>query len=419
MKAVSSGVSATGATGPHVLRGLNAAAVLTAVRRTGVARVADLIAGTGLTRPTVTQAVAALERAGWVETVAEGSTRAAPRLGRPAQQIRFRAEAGHVIGVDVGPHKILTMIADLAGVILAQSRRDVAAAHDPSALVAAVTTAIDTAIADAGLTCDSALAVAVGTPGVVADGEILLSPSIAGWAGTPLGSELSRRFNCPIHVDNDVNLAALAERWRGVSEAVDTVAFIHWGARLGAGLMIGGRLHRGASAAAGEIGFVDLAEMPTPRPGPGGLGPLEAMIGADAIATLARETVRRQPGRLRTLLRDAADERDVSPVFTCADGGDPTALGIVDEIAARFARGLAPLFLLLDPDIVVIGGGVSRGGQVLLDAVQRHLRSRTLLPPRVVLSTLGDTSVAVGAVRLALDDVEERLFCPAALSGDT
>jgi predicted NBD/HSP70 family sugar kinase len=403
--------------GPHVLRWLNAAAVLTALRDAGRARVADLVARTNLTRPTVTQALAALERAGWAEMgPTEPARMAARRMGRPAQQVRFRAEAGHVLGVDIGPHKILAVVSDLAGTVLAHCRRDVSESHHGQDLVAEVEAVVDAAMDQTGLSRRSITSVAVGTPGIVSDGRILLSPSIAGWAGLPLNLELSAWFDCPVLVDNDVNLAVLAERWQGVREPVNTLVCVHWGARLGAGLMIGGRLHRGATAAAGEIGFVDVADLPTPRPGADGLGPLEADVGTGAIARLAKESARQSRSPLRSLLAASSDSLDVSPVFRCATDGDPVALSVVDEIAARFARGVAPLFLLLDPDLVVIGGGVSLGGKVLLDAVDRHLRVRTLVPPPLVLSRLGDTSVALGAVRLALDDVEERLFSPSALA---
>jgi predicted NBD/HSP70 family sugar kinase len=406
--------------GPHVLRWLNAAAVLTALRGAGRARVADLMARTSLTRPTVTQALAALEQAGWAQIgpdQADGASgRAAPRLGRPAQQVRFRAEAGYLLGVDVGAHKILAIVTDLAGTVLTQYRKDIGEeSHGPD-LVSQVAEAMDGACREAGLARSAVMAVGVGTPGIVVGGEVLLSPSIPGWAGISLDRELARRFDCPVLIDNDVNLAVLAERWQRRESPVETLVFVHWGARLGAGLMIGGRLHRGGAAAAGEIGFLDLGEEPADRTRADGLGPLEAVVGAGAIVELARAAVRRTDSPLRAILDRSADPLDATPVFAGAAAGDPVALAVVDRVAARFARGLSPVFLLLDPDLVVIGGGVSQGGQVVLDAVERHLRPRTVVPPKVVLSSLGDTSVAVGAVRLALDDVEQRLFSPAGLS---
>jgi predicted NBD/HSP70 family sugar kinase len=337
-------------------------------------------------------------------------------MGRPAQQVRFRAEAGHVVGIDIGPHKILAAVADLAGTVLAQSRGDVGEAYHGPELVGIVESMVDRALAQTGLTRQTIIAVVVGTPGIVSSGRVVLKPSVAGWSDRELAEELAPLFSCPVLVENDVNLAVLAERWRGVREPVNTLVVVHWGARLGAGLMIGGQLHRGASASAGEVGFVDVADSPSPGPGPDGLGPFEASVGTGAIARLAHQAVRRRRGPLQARLAASVDPLDVSAVFQCAAEGDPVALSVVDEIGARFARGVAPLFLLLDPDLVVIGGGVSLGGPVLLAAVERHVRLRTLVPPRLVLSSLGQTSVALGAVRLALDDLEKRLFSPSALA---
>jgi predicted NBD/HSP70 family sugar kinase len=428
MEDLSSGsdpVAASAGSGPHVLRWLNAAAVLTALRGAGRARVADLMARTSLTRPTVTQALAALEQAGWAQigpdqaadqAAGGASGRAAPRLGRPAQQVRFRAEAGYLLGVDVGAPRILVIVTDLAGTVLTEYRKDIGDLSDGPDLVSQVAEAMDGACRDAGLARSAVMAVSVGTPGIVVGAEVLLSPSIPGWAGISLDRELARRFDCPVLINNDVNLAVLAEGWQRRENPVETLVFVHWGARLGAGLIIGGRLHRGGAAAAGEIGFLDLGEEPADRNRADGLGPLEAVAGTGAIVALAREAVRRTDSPLRAILDRSTNPLDATPVFAGAAAGDPVALAVVDRIAARFARGLSPVFLLLDPDLVVIGGGVAQGGQVVLDAVERHLRARTLVPPKLVLSSLGDTSVAVGAARLALDDVEQRLFSPAGLS---
>jgi predicted NBD/HSP70 family sugar kinase len=391
--------------------------VLTQLRELGTARVADLVSRTGLTRPTVTQALGALERGGWVETASDGT--AGPRMGRPAQMVRFRAEAGHVVGVDVGPHKIVATVADLAGRILAQHRQDTRKPQRGTDVVASVISVVAVAIQHAAIDHDAVQAVAVGTPGIVdsARGTVLMAPSIAGWAGLPLGAELNRRFACPVHIDNDINLAVLAEHWRGgVGDDARTIVFIQWGARIGAGIMIDGTVYRGSAAAAGEIGFLDLSERPSARLGADRLGPFEKMVGVETIVGLARKAARRPGSRLHDLLHANTDPLDAAPVFEAATAGDQAALAVVDEIAARFARGVAPVFLLLDPDLVTIGGGVSHGGTVLLDAVERHLRERTLMPPRLTLSSLGDAAVTLGAVRRALDDLDDRLLSPAALA---
>jgi predicted NBD/HSP70 family sugar kinase len=466
-------------TGPHVLRRINSAAVLTALRAEGPLRIADLMTITELSRPAVTRAVDALRAEGWVADAdadgdsggqgptpgADGGPARRSRVGRPAALLRFRAEAGHVLGVDVGPHKILAMVADLAGTVTAERRFDPLRLGDGTAALKALLSVISdvTASVPTG-TLQSA---AVGTPGIVdpRTGAVTLAPSIPGWDRIPIAATLRERLSCPVTVHNDVNLAVLAERWRGSATSVDTLVFLQWGARVGAGIMIDGRLHAGAAAAAGELGFLDLTAEPErtgratgddagagragraadgeqagaanggpangspanggPETGSGEaelptMGPFERQVGAAAIIDLAiAEATRHGDAELLELMRNARAHDDAAALFDAAAGGNALAETIIDTICARLARGLAAVHIILDPDVVVIGGGLSRAGDRLLRAVERHLRQRTLLPPRLALSALGDTAVALGAVRSALNDVENRLLKPPPLAQPT
>lgn len=402
------------ATGPHVMRRMNVGAVLTALRSVegGTARVADLAALTGLSRPAVTRALTELKDCGLVEFTSAGGTQ---QLGRPAQQARFLAESGYVAGIDIGPHSVLVMIADLSGEVLASHRSAVHPGTAGPALFALVRSAL-TAAADAAAVPLSRLwAVSTGTPGIVdrKRGEVLLAPSIRGWAGLPAVALLRDWLRCPVSIDNDVNLAVLAERLRGTGEAPgdggvpatdtgsDCLVLVHWGRRIGTGIVIDGRPYRGNSAAAGELGFIDLACGPAvpggSRPADG-MGPFEQLVGADAIHRLALEAG-----------APVGEAQDIAPLFAAARAGDATAVAVVETVAARFARGLAALLLVLDPGRVVIGGGVSRAGDVLLRPVRRHLESHTLVPVNVEASALGERAVALGAVRHALELAEERV----------
>ncbi|MFG1921252.1 ROK family transcriptional regulator [Cryptosporangium sp. NPDC048952] len=391
------------ARGPHVLRQINSRAVLRAIREHSPARVADLMQATGLSRPAVTRAVAELRDAGLVADVDET---AQVSMGRPAQWIRFRAEVGYVVGVDVGSHKVVAMVADLAGNVVAS--RQMASGER---LLQSVRDTIAEALAKADLTGDDVWAIVVGTPGIVEEssGEVLLAPGIPGLAHLPVLDELRTITESPVLIENDINLAVLGERWRGAAVGSDSLVFVHWGVRIGAGIIIDGKPYRGASGAAGEIGFVDVfsgLDGPDPAPLLGARaanavsekGAFEHAVGAQAIAELA----------------EAADALAPSPdavaaVFAAATEGDEHALEVVDRIAARFARGLAALLLILDPREVIIGGGLSRAGETLLTAIDRHLRPRILTSPRLILSDLGSDAVALGAVRRALDHAEQRL----------
>lgn len=368
--------------GTRVLRRINTAAVLSAVR--GAAepvRLTELVELTGLTRPTVTQAVDELLESGWLRQHAASSSGVG---GRPAMRVSLNGRAAPVLGLDVGPHTVTAGVADLSGTHLAVVRRPVRGRG-----AARVLTAIESVVTDvlSSASVSEVAMVAVGTPGIVAaDGRVLFAPSIPDWTSIDLVEHLRAHFTCPVQVENDANLAALAHDLPG------TLLAVQWGERLGAGVVIDGRLHRGAGEA-GEIGFIRPPGVPVT--GADDRGPLERTIGAEAIAALARQI---------------AGVRDAAAVFTAAAKGDKPALEVVDQVTRTFAEAIAPAVLVLSPDTVIIGGGVARAGEVLLAAVRRHLAELTLTPPRVELSALAEDTVLTGALRLALDHVwHERL----------
>ena len=383
--------------GPQLLRLMNCAAVLQAVRDAGSARLADVVRATGLSRPTVTAAVSTLIRDGWVEET-EAPEDDSPRMGRPAKVVRFRADAAHVVGVDVGPHKVYCAVADLAGNVVVQERRDVAEPASHAGLLEHVESTVSLVLDRAGVERSAIAAVGVGTPGIVDErrGAIVQAPSVPGWAALELGRTLQRTIACPVYVENDVNLAVVAERANGSWDEADDMVLVQWGARVGAAVLLQGRLHRGANGAAGEIGFIDLEEQPQGTQADG-LGPLEAVTGTAQILRRARE------------LGDRTSH-DAVAVLHAAAAGDPLALQVLDEAAAEFARGLAPFLTAIDPALVVIGGGITLAGDAILAAVRRHLEQRALVVPRLELSSLGDDAVALGAVRLALDHAERQLL---------
>ncbi|MEV1246282.1 ROK family transcriptional regulator [Nonomuraea sp. NPDC049750] len=410
--------------GTPVLRRMNRAAVLDAVRRRAPepVRLAELSRLTELTRPTVAQAVEDLLAAGWLR-------QHAPRpatVGRPATRFSLNGRAAPVLGLDVGPHTVTAGIADLAGERLAVIRRTVgrrSARH----LLEAVDEATDEALATAGLAAEQITAVTAATPGIVEEttGRVLFVPSVPGWSEIDLAGRLRARFRCAVTVENDANLAALAAAHQRTGAG--TLLAVQWGERLGAGVVIDGRLHRGAGQA-GEIGFIrpvdnlpdanlpdtdppnadppnadppnaDAPDADLPDAAGDGRGPLERAIGAEAIVNLARRRAAEHPES------GLARATDAAAVFAAAAGGDPIAAEVVDRVAAVFAEAIAPVVLVLSPHVIVIGGGIARAGAVLLDAIARHLEDLTLAPPSVELSELAEGTVLTGAIQMALDEV--------------
>ncbi|MFD0479459.1 ROK family transcriptional regulator [Nonomuraea thailandensis] len=234
-----------------LLRKVNTQVTLAALRRAGVATLTQLGRVTGLSRQTVEAVLDELGERGYVREVPpdEGV------MGRPARRFGFRADAGYVVGVEVGGEAIVAALADLNGEVIAWERAEVsgdAAAHER--LEAAERAALR-CVDGAGVARRRIWTVAAGTSGIVdRTGRVSLSITLPGWTGVDLAGLAGRWFGCTALAANDANLAALAEHWRGSAQHAADVVYVLIGHRAGAGILIGGRLHPGRSGAAGEIG---------------------------------------------------------------------------------------------------------------------------------------------------------------------
>jgi predicted NBD/HSP70 family sugar kinase len=397
---------------PQLLRQLNSAHVLRAIRTHGPISRAELAKTIGLSKPTVNEVVEGLLGKGTVlESEANGAERPL-RPGRRARLLRFRADFGHVLGIDIGANKLLVVVADLNGDVIASERRPVRAREraDANALLKQVQAAATAVLAAAGTRRSLLQAAGVGTPGVVdpASGRLSLAPQLGGWENLPLGRRLQRSFPCPVLVENEVHLSVIAERWRGAAQGIDDALFVQAGYGIGGGLLVGGRLYRGANGAAGEIGYLPLTDDWSPRDG---LGPFEHAAGGSAYARHGRRAAATRGGRrLLELAGGDPDAIDAETVFAAAAESDGAALRIVDTLVRRLARGIAAAAIVIDPRTVIVGGGLSRAGELLLRPLERELAGLMPIAPQVVLSDLGEEAVALGAVRLAVQTVEDRLF---------
>jgi predicted NBD/HSP70 family sugar kinase len=399
------------AVSPGLLRRLNSAHVLQAVREHGPISRTELAGTTGLSKPTVNQVVERLIEAGFVREGGADGLRP-PRPGRRPRLLTFTADLGHVLGIDIGANKLLVLVADLNGDVLASERRRTAAAERRSAdaLIATIRATSGRALRAAGIERDALEAVAVGTPGVVdrTSRRITLAPQLPGIEGTHLGRRLRRSFGCPVLVENEVHLSVLAERWRGAARGIDDAVYVQVGVGIGAGILIGGELYRGATGAAGEIGYLPLGD---DSDAPGGLGRFEHAAGGGAFARLGRAAAASGGSpELARLAHGDLDAIDAEAVFGAAARGDEAAARVRDEILGRLARGIAAVACVLDPATVIVGGGLSSAGEPLRGPLEERLHRLVPVAPRVVLSALGDESVALGAVRRAVQAVDERLF---------
>jgi predicted NBD/HSP70 family sugar kinase len=298
--------------------------------------------------------------------------------------------------VDIGGHKALALVTDLDGEVLNQARITV----DPEAgrreRLAVMDRCVAKALAGAGVEASQIWSTGVATTGLVdASGKIMLSDSLPEWSGVDLAAHVRRLVPGPVRVENDCKLAALAETWRGVARYAKDVVFLLAGLRTGAGLIIDGKLHRGFANWSGEIGALPAA---------GWLRAPEHLTAWLENTTQETSTPTSATGSTATY-----PSVEFESVFIAARAGDQRAVRAVREYVRDLAVGTSALVLTLDPQLVVIGGGFSRSADVMVEPLRRELDRWCLRTPEIRVSAFADEGVALGAVRLALDEVESTI----------
>ncbi|TCN42646.1 putative NBD/HSP70 family sugar kinase [Kribbella orskensis] len=390
-------MATTPAATPPLLRRVNASKLLGVLSTAGVMTGTGLIEATGLTRATVHAVCNDLIAMGWVVELDPGHDAPGTPVGRPSRRFEFNSQAGYVLGIDVGAAKTTVLLADLRGETVAKAGRSFAEVKTPTEQTEVVNQAVLETLAAAGVSDQEVLAAAVGIAAPVdRDGNILVDDEFWRRFDAGLTARLSELHGWPVLLENDANLAALGERWRGQAREVDDLVVLLAGERFGSGLMDSGRLLHGSRGGAGEMVYLKMVE------GVGdtaGIARTARERGAKAVADPA----------VKTSLRALAGDKPVTAelVFAAAASGDQVALGILDEVTTRTARVVATLAILFNPELVVIGGAVAEAAKSLLPSITEQLAGFTATPPRVAASSLGDAIVSVGAVRRALNYVEE------------
>ena len=374
---------------PPLLKDLNQRTVLETIRSSAPVSRAEISRLVGISKPTVSLAIAALLDAGLIREAADGPD--GPSYG--AVFFEPVPEAALVLGFDLGARFLRGAICDLRGEIRARLDVDVSGSDADSVLEEIAT--LRTRLVDAAELADELIdGVVVGIPGVVdtKSDRIDLATSVAGLEGDVFRSALANRLELPVTLENDVNLAALGEQWQGVARGVEDFVFLSVGTGMGAGLVLRGELHRGHNGAAGEVDFALVGLAPDVDPCAGAVAAYTAAL----VAQSAR----------RTSLRPPFDARDI---FAAARAGDTLAHDVVEEVARRIALHIVPIAAVTDVSLAVLGGGLGANGDLLLRPVRELLRGWIPYPPHVEVSSLGEAAVLTGALavglRAALDNV--------------
>jgi predicted NBD/HSP70 family sugar kinase len=377
---------------PTHLRAMNERRVLEVVLQEGAISRAQLSRQTGLSKPTISQALARLEEAGLLRAVGRTSG------GRGATALLYDLDprSGHVIAIDVGRRWARGVLADIGGRSLV-GRSEPTRSRSSEGLVQQLARIARELVNDAGVDLAQIRAITLGTPGVVrAEGDrVKLAPSLPGLQRHGALERLGAEFGgAPLRVENDVNLAALAELASGHGIDNDDFVFVSVGTGVGMALVLGGELRRGVTGAAGEIGYLPL---PDPAPPSRGRGSFELTVAADAFLRQAQQ---------RGLAGRTAEE-----VVDLAREGNRSAQAVVHEEAVLIGRGVAAVTAVVDPGLVVLGGGLGRGaGDLLAPVIADTLRSLSPATPAVVTSALGEDVVLRGALAASLLDAHDRVF---------
>jgi glucokinase len=312
-----------------------------------------------------------------------------------------------VVGLDVGGTKVLGRVVDLGAPTVAVVEQRMATPVGPEALVGGIVGLVaDLTERATALGSRSPVAVGVGIPGLVGrDGVVRLAPHLPGVTDLDVGGALSAALDLPVAVDNDANCAGLAEVRIGVATGLDDVAVVTLGTGIGAGFVVAGRLLRGARGFAGEAGHLQVERDGLPCPC-GKRGCWERYASGSGLALLAREVARDGGAPGLCGLPGAPEAISGEAVVALARTGDPDALAVLDRFAWWVGVGLAGLIDLLDPEVVVIGGGVIEAGDLVLDPVRRHVAPLVLgrghRPlPGIRAASLGSAAGAIGAALLA------------------
>lgn len=376
---------------PRLLRTMNERLLLDRLREHGPTSRGDLAKATGLSKPTVSAALASLEEAGLVLMVGAVSGRPGPTTAI----YDMNAHAGHVAGVDIGRDWIRVAIADLRGELIA--RQDAQnTARSAADLVRRVRRLADKAASEAGLEWSAVTYAVIGSPGVLNEvtGSLDFAQNLPGWGRPGLVDRLRATLEIGLTIENDVNLAAVGELARGAGQGRSDFVFVSVGTGVGMGIVINGGLYTGARGAAGEVSFVPTPEASTADGRERGM--TEAVTGAPGVAAAAREA---------GMVVDSARE-----VFEAAAAGDATAAAVVTAEGRRIGSLVTAVTAILDPEVVVLGGGVGRNLDMLGAAITGRIEELGPLRPEVVASTLGDSGVLQGAIMRALDVARDHLF---------
>ncbi|MDX3453016.1 ROK family transcriptional regulator [Streptomyces sp. ME02-8801-2C] len=389
---------------PRVLRAMNDRAALDLLLEHGPLSRTRIGKLTGLSKPTASQLLARLEAAGLV--LATGTSEGRP--GPNAQLYEVNPTSAYAAGLDVTPERIVAAVADITGRTVGEFELLTPGKRPARPVVQQVTDALDGAVKAAGLARDDLRRLVIGTPGAFdpGTGRLRYAAHLPGWHSPTLLDELAAALPMPVEYENDVNLVAIAEQRLGAARGHDDFVLLWNEGGLGAALVLGGRLHRGWTGGAGEVGFLPVPGTPLVRQvSRAGSGGYQELAGSQVIPRLAREL------GIVPVPEGPYAEVAAALVAQAADINAGPHRRLLETYATGLATGLASLVSVLDPELVVLSGAsLTSGGEPLRGLVQAELEELAAARPRLLVGDVREHPVLRGALESALATTRDEVF---------
>jgi glucokinase len=363
------------------MRGINRSAILEIIRRESPIARTTIAKQLDISLPTVMRIVDQLIEEGFVQP--QGETEWSGGRRRPL--LEFNSHGNVVLGVDMGGTKVYGALSEIGGTIIAEAEVDRKGAEGEDCY-RLLTKLIDDLLDCPELRGRHVRGIGVGAPGITHHHEGIVKWAYAlNWKDFPLKARLNKRYKLPITVDNDVNLAALGELWFGVGQNAQNMVLITIGAGIGAGIIVDGTLYRGSSEASGEIGHM--------IPGKEFLG--KPYVDFGVLESLASAT-----GMIKRIPKNAsaANNPSIEGIFEGARQGQAWARNVLDDVTDTLAIAIANLAVVLDPEIIVIGGALTPYAGSLVDGITKRMRGTIPSVPRLEISNLGLRATVMGAI---------------------
>ena len=387
-----------------LVRTMNLSVVLNCLRERAPLSRAQLAEITGLNKTTVSSLVGQLLQHQFVREIGCGPSSS----GRPGVLLELNPNAGSIVGLEIGVDFILLLLTDFKAQTLWRWEERNGSDKRPEWVIQQAGDIVERALAQSRQLGLSVLGLGVGVPGLVdvTTGTVLFAPNLQ-WHDVPLEQELTKRFSIPVLIDNDANTAALGEKYFGVAQASENFIYLSAGVGLGGGIFIADELYRGQRGYAGEVGHMTIVENGL-LCNCGSRGCLETLVSQTAVLNRVRQAIERGQASSLAANGDLASI-GFAQVLHAAEAGDAVARTALEETGQCLGVGVANLVNAFNPEIVVLGGILSRAGEFILPLVEKTLRERLLCQAyeqvQVKISAHGFDACVMGGVALVLNNI--------------